>query len=429
MEAEDSTPQGENRTLAEALEAIELASGNNITEIGLDLAAPGFGLDLIAPGFGLDLVVSSTDTSPSIEEDSTNTLPQHVTGRSREVAGEDKMSQSYHEIFESQLPRNRQSKNNKSVDIVDGRGCHKNIKNVESLGESTVVRLGESAAARLGEGAAAWQGDSAAAGQGESAAARLGEGAAAWQRDSAAVGQGESAAGRLSEGAAAWQRDSAAVGQGESAAGRLSDPSSVTSPVSDDRLGSEHSGSTETGQPVIPQGEVYLRDGRLVCEVDTENTTQYLTSKLVADSIMWQQTFRNDSPSPEDVLEHTSSSSHTQPTNTTQLKRVNSIVDPTLIEDVERQARRLATDVDNVVENLACVLQSISAITVETVETYRDGVCKTCDAVDDNIKGMYQLMAKWEELNKSMGPAYRLSSQIKDIKKLLDVMELALPNP
>jgi len=413
MEAEDSTPQGENRTLAEALEAIEMASGNNTTEIGLDLAAPGFGLDLIAPGFGLDLVVSSTDTSPSIEEDSTNTLPQHVTGRSREVAGEDKMSQSYHEIFESQLPRNRQSKNNKSVDIVDGRGCHKNIKNVESLGESTVLRLGESAAA----------------GQGESAGARLGEGAAAWQGDSAAAGQGKSAAGRLSEGAAAWQRDSAAVGQGESAAGRLSDPSSVTSPVSDDRLGSEHSGSTETGQPVIPQGEVYLRDGRLVCEVDTENTTQYLTSKLVADSIMWQQTFRNDSPSPEDVLEHTSSSSHTQPTNTTQLKRVNSIVDPTLIEDVERQARRLATDVDNVVENLACVLQSISAITVETVETYRDGVCKTCDAVDDNIKGMYQLMAKWEELNKSMGPAYRLSSQIKDIKKLLDVMELALPNP
>jgi len=413
MEAEDSTPQGENRTLAEALEAIELASGNNTTEIGLDLAAPGFGLDLIAPGFGLDLVVSSTDTSPSIEEDSTNTLPQHVTGRSREVAGEDKMSQSYHEIFESQLPRNRQSKNNKSVDIVDGRGCHKNIKNVESLGESTVLRLGESAAA----------------GQGESAGARLGEGAAAWQGDSAAAGQGKSAAGRLSEGAAAWQRDSAAVGQGESAAGRLSDPSSVTSPVSDDRLGSEHSGSTETGQPVIPQGEVYLRDGRLVCEVDTENTTQYLTSKLVADSIMWQQTFRNDSPSPEDVLEHTSSSSHTQPTNTTQLKRVNSIVDPTLIEDVERQARRLATDVDNVVENLACVLQSISAITVDTVETYRDGVCKTCDAVDDNIKGMYQLMAKWEELNKSMGPAYRLSSQIKDIKKLLDVMELALPNP
>ena len=28
--------------------------------------------------------------------------------------------------------------------------------------------------------------------------------------------------------------------------------------------------------------------------------SQYLTRKLVADSLMWQQTFRNDSPSPEE---------------------------------------------------------------------------------------------------------------------------------
>ena len=46
-------------------------------------------------------------------------------------------------------------------------------------------------------------------------------------------------------------------------------------------------------------------------------------------------------------------------------------MDPALVEDIERQARRLATDVDSVVENLACILQSISALTVDTVETYR----------------------------------------------------------
>jgi hypothetical protein len=46
-------------------------------------------------------------------------------------------------------------------------------------------------------------------------------------------------------------------------------------------------------------------------------------------------------------------------------------VDPALVEDIERQARRLATDVDSVVENLSCILQSISALTVDTVETYR----------------------------------------------------------
>lgn len=54
-----------------------------------------------------------------------------------------------------------------------------------------------------------------------------------------------------------------------------------------------------------------------------------------------------------------------------------------------------------------------SALTVGCLETYRDAVCKTCDAVDHNIKSMYQLMAKCEELSKSMGPIYKLAEQMQ----------------
>ena len=68
----------------------------------------------------------------------------------------------------------------------------------------------------------------------------------------------------------------------------------------------------------------------------------------------------------------------------------------------------------------------MSALTVEHVQTYRDGVCKTCDSVDSNIRAMYQLMAKWEELNKNMAPAYRVANQIKDVKRLLEMFEAAL---
>jgi hypothetical protein len=32
-------------------------------------------------------------------------------------------------------------------------------------------------------------------------------------------------------------------------------------------------------------------------------------------------------------------------------------------------------------------------------------------------------MAMWEELNKNMAPAYRVSGQIKDIKRLLDMFD------
>merc|ERR1711915_1164392 len=99
---------------------------------------------------------------------------------------------------------------------------------------------------------------------------------------------------------------------------------------------------------------------------------------------MWQQTFRNDSPSPEDRIDQQ------QPAAVSKAVVKSMTADPILLEDIERQARRLASDVDNVIENLSCILQSISALTVENVQTYRDGVCKTCDAVDDNIKGMYQ---------------------------------------
>jgi len=200
--------------------------------------------------------------------------------------------------------------------------------------------------------------------------------------------------------------------------------------------GSVDSGNTETGHLVYyNEGE-----GRLVsCSPPAATPmSQYLTSKLVADSLMWQQTFRNDSPSPEEtppsvtVPNDPDSAARPRPsslgselTNSLPSPR-DLVVDPMVLNDIEKEARRLATDVDSLVENLSCVLQSVSALTVETVQTYRDGVCKTCDDVDSNIRGMYQLMAKWEELNKNMAPAYRVSSQIKDIKRLLDMFESVL---
>jgi hypothetical protein len=60
-------------------------------------------------------------------------------------------------------------------------------------------------------------------------------------------------------------------------------------------------------------------------------------------------------------------------------------------------------DITNITSSLCLLVIKIKLRSV----LYRDGVCKTCDAVDDNIKGMYQLMAKWEELNKAMAPAYK----------------------
>ncbi|XP_046745344.1 uncharacterized protein LOC124410779 [Diprion similis] len=99
------------------------------------------------------------------------------------------------------------------------------------------------------------------------------------------------------------------------------------------------------------------------------------------------------------------------------------ILDHNVLNELEMEARKVATSVDSLTENLAAILHSVSALTVDCLETYRDAVCKTCDAVDHNIKSMYQLMAKCEELSKSMGPIYKLAERIKEMKRMLELFE------
>ena len=110
---------------------------------------------------------------------------------------------------------------------------------------------------------------------------------------------------------------------------------------------------------------------------DQPPMSQYLTSKLVADSLMWQQTFRNDSPSPEEDprpgtrLQRPTSlpgpASDSASTVATRAK-VSAVLDPGVINHIEKEARRLATDVDALVENLSCVLQ-VSIRTIVTLMT------------------------------------------------------------
>ncbi|XP_050520869.1 BLOC-1-related complex subunit 6 isoform X2 [Daktulosphaira vitifoliae] len=101
-------------------------------------------------------------------------------------------------------------------------------------------------------------------------------------------------------------------------------------------------------------------------------------------------------------------------------------LDSNLLDELEFEAKNIAASVDTLTETLSEVLHSMSALTVECLEIYRDVVCKTCDSIDTNIRSMYQLMAKCEELSKEMESVYKLAQQIKDIKHVLDLFENAL---
>lgn len=166
------------------------------------------------------------------------------------------------------------------------------------------------------------------------------------------------------------------------------------------------------------------------------SATNCLTSKLVEDSIRWQEShplgcvtnspgvspFASPSRRPLQATSPFRSKATVAAAGNMSSSNSQSL-DPHCLLELERSAKHLATSVDEMTEQLSTVLHGISSLTVDTMETYRDGVCKTCDAVDNNIKTMYQVMAKVEELNKSMAPAYTIAEEVKDIKRVLDIME------
>lgn len=98
-------------------------------------------------------------------------------------------------------------------------------------------------------------------------------------------------------------------------------------------------------------------------------------------------------------------------------------LDSALINDLEIEAHRMATSVDSLIENLCGILHSISSITADNVDVYKNAVSKMSDAMDGNIKSMYTMMAKAEEVTHSMKVVEKLSIRIKEIKRLVDLFE------
>lgn len=110
--------------------------------------------------------------------------------------------------------------------------------------------------------------------------------------------------------------------------------------------------------------------------------------------------------------EHTTPSTSTAPISRFLQSRNVPEVDGNVLSDIELEAQYLATSVDNLVENLGNLLHSISSITADNVEVHKNAVKKLTDALDANIKCQYQLLAKTEEISKSMKPTEQLSQRM-----------------
>lgn len=98
-------------------------------------------------------------------------------------------------------------------------------------------------------------------------------------------------------------------------------------------------------------------------------------------------------------------------------------IDPTVLLDLQRHTQEVAHSVEMMMRSLNGTIQNMTALSVGYIQTYRDSVDSLGESVDMSIKGMYTLMARCEELDRSMQPIHGLAAQIRDIKRTLDALE------
>lgn len=98
-------------------------------------------------------------------------------------------------------------------------------------------------------------------------------------------------------------------------------------------------------------------------------------------------------------------------------------IDPLVLLDLHRHTQEVAQSVEAMMKSLNGTIQNMTALSVGYIQTYRDSVDSLGESVDMSIKGMYTLMARCEELDRSMQPIHGLAAQIRDIKRTLDALE------
>ncbi|KAI1290723.1 hypothetical protein HDE_07851 [Halotydeus destructor] len=98
-------------------------------------------------------------------------------------------------------------------------------------------------------------------------------------------------------------------------------------------------------------------------------------------------------------------------------------LDMRFLEQLEQQTQQLNDNINGLVADISKSTHTISKLAVDCTHLYQETIDKTCDSVDGNIRSMYYLMSKVEELNKSMKPIDAIVEDVNQVKKVLDMFE------
>ena len=100
-------------------------------------------------------------------------------------------------------------------------------------------------------------------------------------------------------------------------------------------------------------------------------------------------------------------------------------VDPSVLREIEEQAKIASKSIAKMMTFLTKELGKGTSTTLEIVSVYDGTINNVHSEVEQNIKAMYGLIAKCEELDRKMKPLNELADQVKIIRETLDQLENA----
>lgn len=98
-------------------------------------------------------------------------------------------------------------------------------------------------------------------------------------------------------------------------------------------------------------------------------------------------------------------------------------VDPSVLKDVEEQAKIASRSIGKMMSFLTKELGKGTNTTLDIVSVYDGAINNVHSEVEQNIKAMYGLIAKCEELDRKMKPLNELATQVRTIRETLDLLE------